>query len=142
MTPDDAASTEGSETDDGTTGFAGGDVLEGVIMVLSVLLIVGVLGYLVSQAVVTPDGPKPTAAVESVEPFPADEPGSDTVRVTFRLDNEGETGLQSVEVEVRCGGNERSLLFSYVPGNGHRTGTAICPQGSTPRVSVVAWIES
>lgn len=149
MTSDDAASTDEAETGDGSEsrddtggGFAGGDLLEGIVMVMSVLLVVGLLGYLASQAVVTPAGAQPTAAVENTEPFPADEPGAETVRVTVVLVNEGDTGLESVEVAVRCGGAERSLVFSYVPANGHRTGTAICPADSNPRASVVAWIES
>ncbi|AEN06750.1 hypothetical protein Halar_3131 [halophilic archaeon DL31] len=143
MTPDDPVSGAGDETDDDSAGvFAGGDLLESIVMVMSVLLIVGVLGYLVSQAIVTPAAPEPTTAIEAVEPFPKDGAGTDTVRVTVSLANEGETGLQSVEVLVRCGGIERSLVFSHVPANGHRTGTVICPQGTTPRASVVTWIES
>lgn len=144
MSPDDSAPAEGSETDEDTAtqrSYAGGDLLEAIIMVLSALLILGVLGYLVSQAIVTPTAAEPTATVETVEPFRSDESGTETVRVRVSLVNEGGTGLEAVEVVVHCGATERSLVFTQVPADGNRMGTVICPEGTTSTASVVAWIE-
>lgn len=145
MTADNPASGEGAETDDDSetsSEFAGGDLLERIIMVMSVLLILAVLGYLLSQALVTPAAPRPTAAVEAVEPFPADDPETERVRVTISLVNEGGTGVGSVEVRVYCGEVTRSLVFSHVPASGYRTGTVVCPRDTTPRASVVTWVEA
>jgi len=145
MTTDDSSSSDTSGTDADTTTsseFGGGDLLEDVITVVSALLIVGVIGYLVSQALVAPATPDPTATVDSVERLQSDEQETGSLRVTVSLNNRGETGLSSVEVVVQCGGTERSLVFTYVPARGHRTGTVICPQGTTPTASVAAWIEA
>lgn len=143
MTPDEpSASDESGPTDDTETGSGGGDLLEAAIMIASALLIAGLLGYTVSQAIVTPTAAEPTAGIESVEPFPAENADAERLRVTVSLDNEGETGLSSVEVVVQCGRVERSLLFTHVPARGHTTGTVVCPQGTTPTASVASWIEA
>jgi hypothetical protein len=128
-------STEPSE-------FAGGGLLESVIVVVSVILIIGILGYLGSQAVTEPSTPNPIATIDSVDSVRADDPRSGSVRVTVALDNRGETGLSSVAVAVQCGETERSLVFTRVPARGHRTGTVICPRGTTPTASVTTWIEA
>jgi hypothetical protein len=145
MTADDSHASDASETDAeaaASSPFEGGDLLEAVIMVASAVLIVAVLGYLVSQALVTPAAPDPTATVDAVEPLPAGEEGPGRTRVTVSLDNDGELGLSSVEVVVECGRTERSLTFTQVPARGHRTGTVVCPQGTTPTASVATWIEA
>lgn len=100
------------------------------------------LGYLVSQALVAPTAADPTATVDSVEPLGSDEQETGNIRVTVSLENRGETGLSSVEVVVQCGDTERSLEFTHVPARGHRTGTVICSQGTTPTASVTTWIEA
>lgn len=143
MTPDRPSETDVAGTDDDATdGMAGGDLLEASIMVVSALLLVGLLGYIALQAVVAPTAAEPTATVDSVERLPSDSPRAGSLRVTVSLRNEGETGLNSVEVGVRCGSVERSLLFTHVPARGHQTGTVICPRGTTPDASVTAWIEA
>lgn len=116
-----------------------GDRLETVVMVVSALLIVGVTAYLASQALTTPTAPNPTATVGAVEPAPG---AGEDIHVTVNLDNEGEIGLASVEVMVQCGSVERSLSFTHVPARGHRTGTVVCPAGTTPRASVATWVEA
>ncbi|WP_348607021.1 hypothetical protein [Halobaculum rarum] len=145
MTSDEPSEADVSDTDDDTAteeGIAGGDLLEASIMVVSALLLVGLLGYIASQAIVAPTAAEPTATIDSVERLPSERPQAGSIRVTVSLENEGETGLSSVEVAVRCGSTERSLLFTHVPAMGHRTGTVICPQGTAPDASVVTWIES
>ncbi|MXR40201.1 hypothetical protein GRX01_02355 [Halobaculum sp. WSA2] len=145
MTSDEASETDVSDTDDDTAPeevIAGGDLLEAGIMVVSALLIVGLLGYIASQAIVAPTAAEPTATIDSVERMPPESPQAGRVRVTVGLENDGETGLGSVEVAVRCGSVERSLVFTHVPARGHRTGTVICPRGTTPDADVVAWIEA
>jgi hypothetical protein len=145
MTPDEPSETDVSGTDDDTVteeGIRIGDLLEASIMIVSVLLLVGLLGYITSQAIVAPTAAQPNATIDSVERLPSESPQVGSIRVTVSLENEGETGLSSVEVAVRCGSVERSLLFTHVPARGHQTGTVICPQGTTPTVSVATWIEA
>ncbi len=145
MTPDELSETDVSGTDDDTATeerIAGGDLLEASIMIVSALLLVGLLGYIASQAIVAPTDAEPTATIDSVERLPSESPQAESIRVTVSLKNEGETGLSSVEVVVRCGSVERSLLFTHVPARGHQTGTVICPQGTTPDASVATWIEA
>lgn len=145
MTPDESSETDVSGTDDDTAtevGIAGGDILEASIMIVSALLLVGLLGYIASQAIVAPTDAEPTATIDSVERLPSESPQAGSIRVTVSLENEGENGLRSVEVAVRCGSVERSLLFTHVPARGHRTGTVICPPGTTPTASVTTWIEA
>jgi len=134
---------ETDDTDDTTEeGLAGGDVLETGIMVISVLLLVGLIGYTASQALVAPAAAEPNVSVESVERVPSDGSQAGDLRVTVRVINEGETGLSSVDVAVRCGSVERSLSFEHVPARGYQTGTAVCPGGTTPNASAVTWIEA
>lgn len=136
MTPDESSLTDGDSSE------SGGDRLEDAIMVASALLLVGVLAYLVTQALVAPAAPSPTATVDAVEPLASGGNQTGSVRVTVSLENEGETGLRSVEVLVQCGATERSLVFAHVPARGNRTGTAVCPRGTRPTASVATWIEA
>lgn len=138
MTTDGSTPPDAAGAGDGDGSFDGGETLEAAVVVLSAVLIVGLLGYLLLQAVVGPGSPDPTATVESVEPLSSN---GDRLQVTVALVNEGDTGLESVEVQVRCGGTERSLVFTQVPAQGHRTGTAVCPAGSSPTASVATWVE-
>lgn len=143
MTADSSSNDTGAEAADETllsTERGAGGLLEAAVTVASVVLLVGLMGFIAWQAVVTPTGSDPVATVESVTPMPADAGATGSMRVTVQLDNRGTTGLRSVEVVVRCGGNERSLQYAHVPANGRRTGTAVCPAGSTPSASVVTWV--
>jgi hypothetical protein len=117
-----------------------GYLVERAITGASVLLVTLLLGYLLWQAVVTPEEAKPTATIESVEPVSGDGGGGDAIRATVALRNEGGTGLTSVAVTIRCGGSERTLEFSRVPAQGQRTGTVVCPPNSEPRATVTAWV--
>lgn len=140
MTADELSERDGDTATE--EGIAGGDLLEAGIMIVSALLLVGLLGYIASQAIVAPAAAQPNVTVDSVERIPSERPQAGHIRVTVSLKNEGETGLSSVKVAVRCGSAERSLLFTYVPGQGRQTGTAVCPPGTTPNASVVTWIEA
>lgn len=127
-----------NEADDGDEGLTGADLLELVIVVASVLLIAGMLGYVLWQAAVTPEPADPVATVDGVEPM-AD---ADRQQVTILVENEGGTGLTSVRVAVRCGSLESSLEFAYLSPGGRRTGTVVCPAGTTPEVAVENWVEA
>lgn len=118
------------------SGAAG--LLERVIVVASVLLILGTLGYIAWQAAGTSTTADPIAIVEAVEPTSSGE----RLHVAVRLDNRRGTGLTSVQVAVRCGVTERSLEFTHVPAGGHRTGSVVCPAGTTPEAVVETWIEA
>lgn len=124
----------------GGLGQDGGELLELTIVVASALLIAVALGYVGWQATVTTADGVPTATVEAIEPMPASD--DDRRRVTVRLDNRHGTGLSSVQVAIQCGDAERSLAFAHVPADGGRTGTVVCPAGTTPVAEVVTWIEA
>lgn len=118
----------------------GAALLERAIVVASVLLVLGTLGYVGWQATGTTADGVPSATVERVEPMPG--PDADRSRVRVRLDNRRGTGLATVSVAVHCGDAERSLSFEHVPAGGHRTGTVVCPGGSTAVAEVVSWQEA
>jgi len=126
---------EDSEADGGPTGA---DLLERAIVVASVLLIAGMLGYVLWQAAVTPAPADPVATIDGTEPMS----DTDRQRVTVRVENRGGTGLTSVRVAVRCGGQESSLEFAYLSPGGRRTGTVVCPAGTTPEVVVETWVSA
>jgi hypothetical protein len=108
--------------------------LVGTVPALAVAVVVS--GGDPSQAIVAPTAAQPTATIDTVDRSPAESPRPESIRVTVRLENEGETGLSSVEVVVHCGSVERSLTFTHVPARGRQTGIAVCPQGTTPDGSV------
>jgi hypothetical protein len=114
-----------------------GDLLERAIVVASVLLLAGTIGFVAWQATGTSPGADPVATVEEVEAT-----DDDRLRVVVGLENRRSTGLSSVRVGVRCGSAERSLEFTHVPAGGYRTGTVVCPAGTTPDASVESWVET
>lgn len=134
MTPHPFADGDSDET----SGLDGGDLLELAIVATSVVLIVGTLGFVAWQAVGTQTGADPVATVEEVSTV-AD---TDRLRVVVRLENRRTTGLTSVQVGVSCGATRRSLEFTHVPTGGHRTGSVVCPAGTTPDATVETWIEA
>jgi len=129
----------GAETDDGLD-LDGANLLERTIVVASVLLVLGTLGFVGLQAVGTTADGVPSATVERVEPMPG--PDADRSQIHVRLDNRRGTGLSTVSVTVRCDDATRSLSFEHVPAGGHRTGTVVCPDGSTAVAEVVTWQEA
>lgn len=63
------------------------------------------------------------------------------VAVTVRLRNPTDVGLVTVTVESNCSSPPAEVQFSYVPASSTRTGTLVCPSGTTsPTVSVANWI--
>lgn len=127
---------DGGDEEDG--GPTGADLLERAIVVASVLLIAGMLGYVLWQAAVTPAPADPVASVDAVEPMS----DTDRQRVTVRVENRGGTGLTSVRATVECGDLESSLEFAYLSPGGRRSGTVVCPADATPEVAVENWIEA
>lgn len=128
--------TADASSQNDTSGAA--DLLEQLIVAASVLLIIGTLGYIAWQAAGTSTTADPVASVDTVEATS----GGERLRVVVRLDNLRGTGLTSVQVAVRCGVTERSLEFTHVPAGGHRTGSVVCPAGTTPEAIVETWIEA
>lgn len=134
MTSADHSSHDG----DTGSGRSGAALVERAIVVVSVLLIAGMLGYVFWQASSGPSTPDPAAEVASVE----SRQGSEQQSVTVTLTNTGDTGLSTVWVSVRCGDRAATLEFTHVAGGARRTGTVICPAGTTPEASVQSWIKA
>lgn len=123
-----------SDSGEDGDGWNGAKYVELAVVLTSVVLVAGLLGFVLWQAGGGPGSPDPVAAIESVETV------EDRQRVSVKLTNRGEAGLERVQVAVRCGGRERVLEFSQVPGSAERTGTVVCPSGTEPRASVETWV--
>lgn len=99
---------------------------------VSVLLTALLFGYVAWHGVTTPDANPEAAVVET-------ELDGDTLLVTVEVTNPGGPGLRSVTVSVDCA-NE-SLTFTHVPTEDYRTGTVVCPAGTTdPTATVDGWV--
>jgi hypothetical protein len=133
-----APDTAFGDDPDETGGLDLGDLIERVIVVASVFLIVGTLGYVGWQTLGATTGADPVARVDDV----SQSSNTDQLRVGVRLENRRAAGLTSVQVGVQCGGMDRSLAFTHVPAGGQRTGFVHCPTGMTPEAAVETWIEA
>lgn len=109
---------------------------EKVVIVVSVLFTVLLFGFAIWQSLTGAGAVAP--AVDLTE----GEETADGVRYTVELRNEGDVGLVSVTVLVRCTDPPTSFTFDNVPAGGRRVGTVVCPPGtSDPTVSVVSWVQ-
>lgn len=131
-----------AEEDEGDDDVATSDRLERVVVAVSVGFTALLLAFTLWQAAMSPDEVVPTASIEAVEPTPSSDERPERLRVTVRIDNRGGAGLETATVAVDCGTAERTLQFSYVPGNGHKTATVVCPTGTTPTATVESWTEA
>jgi len=119
----------------------GSDRLERVVAVGGIVFTVCLLSFVLWQGATTQSGAIPAATVESVASPPYDDGGPERLRVTVRLDNQGEHGIEHATVAVECGSARRTVQFSHVPGGGQKTATVTCPVGTTPTAAVETWIE-
>lgn len=134
---------DGSGDGDGG-GSNGGDdggsddvpAAEKVVMAASVAFTVALFGVAVWYAVTGSGAVAPTVSV--VESQPTADGG---VAYTVVLHNPGDVGLVSATVEAGCADPPAEVVFENVPASGRRTGTVVCPPGTTdPAVSVSTWI--
>lgn len=116
--------------------------LERIVAVISVTFTVLLLCFVLWLGVTTSEGAVPSAAVESVESPPYGDGGPEHLRVTVRLENRGESGIDAAVVAVECGSAVRTVRFTHVPGDGHETATVTCPVGTTPTATVENWNEA
>lgn len=125
---------------DGLVAESGSDQVstaEKVVMVVSVGFTVLLFGFAIWQAVTGPGALAPTVSVQGSQPAPGDD-----VQFTVQLRNPGDVGLVSVTVEAGCTDPPAEVVFENVPADGRRTGTVVCPSGTTdPQVSVSTWVQ-
>ena len=114
----------------------GTSTVDKVIMVISVTVTVLLFAYAGWQIVTPPQGDTPQVSVV----------GTDTLRngdvaVTVRLRNPKDVGLITATVESNCSSPPAEVQFSYVPASSTRSGTVVCPAGTTdPSVSIANWV--
>lgn len=111
-------------------------LVEKAVMVTSVLFTLALFGFAVSQTLTGASAAAPTVGVTERELT------DDGVQYTVELRNEGDVGLVSATVIVRCTDPPTTFTFANVPAGGHRVGTVVCPPGTAdPTVSVVTWVQ-
>lgn len=127
----------------GASGGSGNDGdgpshAEKAVMAISVAFTLALFAFVVWQAVTTPTGVPPQASVVGTQSM---DDGS--VRVTVRLLNPSDVGLQLVTVEVGCTTPPPEVQFQNVPADDYQVGYVRCPGGTTnPNASVSWWIEA
>jgi hypothetical protein len=136
----DAAATDGGDESDENDREAS-ERLERVVAVVSIAFTVLLLSFVLWQGATTGSGAIPTATVERVESPPHGDGGPERLRVTVRLENQGEGGIESATVAVECGDARRTVQVTHVPGDGHKTATVTCPVGTTPTAAVESWTD-
>jgi hypothetical protein len=120
---------DGSE-DQGTS------TTEKAVIAVSVAFTVLLFAYGGWQVVTAPAADVPRASVVGTEPT-----ASGDVAVTVRLTNPRDAGLVTATVESDCTSPPPEVQFQYVPASTTRTGTLVCPHGTTdPNVSVSSWV--
>lgn len=111
-------------------------LVEKVVMVASVLFTLSLFGFAIWQSLTGASAAAPAVGVTGSEVT------TDGVQYTVELRNEGDVGLVSATVVVRCTDPPTTFTFANVPASGHREGTVVCPPGTAdPTVSVVTWVQ-
>lgn len=124
-------------SDDGNGGSGQGtSTAEKAVIVISVAFTLLLFAYAGWQIATPPRTDVPQASVVGTEQL---DDGS--VAVTVRLRNPKDVGLVSATVESNCTTPPPQVEFSYVPASTTRTGTLVCPSGTTdPSASVANWV--
>lgn len=121
-------------------GGGGSDTVstaEKAVMAVSAAVTVALFGFALWHALAGPGAVAPNVAVVDSQPAP-----SGGVAFTVELRNRGDLGLVSATVEAGCTDPPTEIVFQNVPADGHRTGTVVCPPGtSDPGVSVTTWVQ-
>lgn len=109
---------------------------EKAVITISVTFTLLLFAYAGWQMAVPQQADDPQVSVVGTEPMPD---GSVAVRV--RLRNPTDVGFVSVTVQSSCSSPPPAVQFSYVPALSSRTGTLVCPPGTTnPAVSIANWV--
>lgn len=105
------------------------------IIVISIILTLLLFSYAGWQIATPPQIEVPQSSVVGTEPL-----ADGTVAVTVELQNPSDVGLISATIESNCTSPPPDIQFSYVPAASTRTGTIVCPPGTTdPSVSLSNW---
>lgn len=132
---------------DGSDGGSDGDsqseqrqetsTLQTVVILVSVGLTVLLFAYAGWQMVVAPGtAVPPQVAIEETRSM-----ANDSVAVDVRLRNPNSVGLVTATVQSDCSSPPPTVQFSYVPASSTRTGTLVCPPGTTnASVSMANWV--
>lgn len=111
---------------------------EKVVMVLSIGITIFLFAYAGWQITTPPQAEIPKATVVETKPL-----GNDSVAVTVELRNPRDVGLITATVESSCTSPPTQVEFSFVPASSTRTGTIVCPPGTTdPSASLSSWVHS
>lgn len=129
-------SADRSPSDDDSDRRQQASAAEKAVLAISIVLTVVLFAYGGWQIVSPPQGPVPEAAITETQPL---EDGS--VAVTVELRNPTDVGLVTATVQSNCSSTPPQVEFSYVPASSTRTGTLVCPPGTTdPSVSLTNWV--
>ena len=110
---------------------------EKAVMAISVAFTVMLFAFVIWQALMTPTGIPPQASVVGTQSM-----ADGGVKVTVRLTNPSDVGLQMATAEVNCTSPPPQIQFQHVPADDYQIGYVKCPSGtSNPEASVSWWIE-
>lgn len=127
---------EESGDGDGDGSDEGVSTVEMAVILVSVLFTLLLFGYVGWQMVAAPSGTTPSVSVVGTEPV-----DNGSVAVEVELRNPRGVGLVTATVQADCSSPPPQVSFSYVPAASTRTGTLICPPGTTaPNVSLANWV--
>lgn len=135
---------DGGRGDDGETRDGGRQsdqqeqtsTAEKALIAISVAFTLFLFAYAGWQIVTPPQTDVPQASVVGTERL-----ADGSVAVSVRLRNPADVGLVTATVESNCTTPPPSIEYSYVPASSNRTGTLVCPAGTTdPSVSVSNWM--
>jgi hypothetical protein len=130
--------TDGDDDGGGSGGDGETSNVEKAVMAVSIAFTVALFAFAGWQMIQTPVQTAPEATVIGTNTL---ENGS--VAVSLRLRNPADVGFVSVTVESPCTNPPAEVSFSYVPADTIRTGTIICPSGTTdPTVEVSSWVQA
>lgn len=122
-------------TDDQPGSGGGVPTAEKAVIAVSVLFTLSLFAYAGWQIATPPAVDDPQVTVVGTEP------ADGGVAVTVRLRNPKDVGLVSATVQADCAAPPPQVEFSYVPAASTRTGTVVCPPGTTdPSASLANWV--
>lgn len=134
---DGGSGSVGGSGDEGRSARdEGPSTAEKTVIALSVALTLVLFAYAGWQMAFGPTTAAPEVTVEGTDRL-----ANDSVAVSVRLRNPSGAGLITATVQSNCSSPSQTVQFSYVPSASTRTGTLVCPPGTTePSVSMANWI--
>lgn len=116
----------------------GASPAEKVVMVISIVTTVLLFAYAGWQIVTLPQAGTPEATVVETASIQ-----NGSVAVMVQLRNPSDSGLITATMGANCTSPPAQVMFSYIPASSTRTGTLVCPAGTTdPFVSLANWVRS